>query len=191
MFGSQLQLPEEFEASDSTSAVHFTTKESPCPVSYESVRSHNVGSSDYSTHSIQPWDIWIEYKLNPFDADIVKRVLRQKNQPGKSPTQSRIEDYEKIIHICQERLRQLYTDSDPWACCPHHVTNRELSDWITQGKGEFVFTDAMKGCDGFVTVHSYEYDLVEADNPVPAHILVRTKGSHDWVSPTRSYLGLK
>ena len=65
------------------------------------VRSHNVGTSDYSKHIIQPWSIWIDYNLNAFDADIVKRVLRTKeNTPRK-------EDYEKIIHICQERIRQI------------------------------------------------------------------------------------
>ncbi len=67
----------------------------------EDVRSYNVGDSDYSKHSIQPWQIWIEYQLNPFDADIVKRVLRHKK------SQSRREDYEKIIHICKERIRQI------------------------------------------------------------------------------------
>ena len=46
----------------------------------DNVRNHNVGNSDYSKHKIQPWDIWIEYKLNPFDADIVKRVLREKKK---------------------------------------------------------------------------------------------------------------
>lgn len=61
-------------------------------------REFNVGSSDYSNHKIQPWQIWIEYKLNPFDADIVKRVLRTKDG------ECRTLDYEKIIHICQERL---------------------------------------------------------------------------------------
>ena len=65
------------------------------------VRSHNVGASDYSKHAIQPWDIWMEYHLNPWDADIVKRVLRTKS------TDSRRMDYEKIIHICEERIRQL------------------------------------------------------------------------------------
>ncbi len=65
------------------------------------VRSHNVGTSDYSKHVIQPWSIWIDYNLNAFDADIIKRVLRKKeNTPRK-------EDYEKIIHICQERIRQI------------------------------------------------------------------------------------
>lgn len=65
------------------------------------VRSYNVGSSDYAKHDIQPWDIWREYNLNPWDADIVKRVLRTKETDGRRL------DYEKIIHICKERIRQL------------------------------------------------------------------------------------
>lgn len=63
-------------------------------------RLYNVGSSDYATRRIQPWDIWLEYNLNPWDADIVKRVLRSK------PGERRL-DYEKIKHICDERIRQL------------------------------------------------------------------------------------
>ena len=42
----------------------------------DDVRSFNIGSSDYSKHFIQPWSIWIDYDLNAFDADIIKRVLR-------------------------------------------------------------------------------------------------------------------
>lgn len=71
------------------------------------IRNHNVGKSDYSKHKIQPWDIWIEYKLNPFDADIVKRILRKKAEPGMTEQESRRMDYEKIIHICEERIRQI------------------------------------------------------------------------------------
>lgn len=67
----------------------------------EDVRTYNVGASNYSEHKIQPWDIWLEYGLNPWDADIIKRVLRKKS------TDSRKLDYEKIIHVCQERIRQL------------------------------------------------------------------------------------
>ena len=63
-------------------------------------RDHNVGESDYAKHTIQPWDIWLEYGLNPWDADIIKRVLRDK------PGQRRL-DYEKIKHICDERIRQI------------------------------------------------------------------------------------
>lgn len=64
-------------------------------------REFNVGKSDYSKHVIQPWSIWIDYNLNAWDADIIKRVLRTKEGD------SRILDYEKIIHICTERIRQL------------------------------------------------------------------------------------
>ena len=70
----------------------------------EDARSVNVGASDYSQHLIQPWSIWMDWKLNPWDADIVKRVLRNKKGD------SRILDYEKIIHVCQERIRQLRSD---------------------------------------------------------------------------------
>lgn len=73
----------------------------------QEVRKHNVGQSDYAKHKIQPWDIWMEYHLNPWDADIIKRVLRTKQEKGMTEIESRILDYEKIIHICQERIRQL------------------------------------------------------------------------------------
>ena len=83
------------------------SKETKQRIFEENVRNHNIGKSDYSKHKIQPWDIWIEYKLNPFDADIVKRILRNKDEPGMSKQESRKLDYEKIIHICQERIRQI------------------------------------------------------------------------------------
>lgn len=70
-------------------------------INSEDVRGSNIGASDYSKHLIQPWSIWLEYGLNPWDADIVKRVLRTKEG------ESRILDYEKIIHVCNERIRQL------------------------------------------------------------------------------------
>ena len=66
-----------------------------------SVRAYNRGTSDYSHHIIQPWTIWQDYNLNPWDADIVKRILRTKQGD------SRRLDYEKIIHICQECIRQI------------------------------------------------------------------------------------
>lgn len=67
----------------------------------ENVQSYNVGKSDYAKHAIQPWDIWKEYNLNPWDADIVKRVLRSKEG------EARTLDYEKIIHICKYRIAEL------------------------------------------------------------------------------------
>lgn len=68
------------------------------------VRKYNVGASNYSSneHLIQPWTLWLDYpNLTPFDHDILKRVLREKITDG------RILDYQKIIHICEERIRQL------------------------------------------------------------------------------------
>lgn len=41
----------------------------------------------------------MEYNLNPWDADIIKRILRDKGE--------RRLDYEKIKHICDERIRQI------------------------------------------------------------------------------------
>jgi hypothetical protein len=73
------------------------------------VRSYNVGNSDYSHYTIQPWDIWEEYGLNPWDADIIKRTLRCKSDPNLTQEESRILDYEKIIHVCKERIRQIKT----------------------------------------------------------------------------------
>lgn len=66
------------------------------------VRDHNVGNSNYSKHTIQPWSIWLDYpELTSWDHDIIKRVLRtKKGEP-------RALDYEKIIQICEERLRQI------------------------------------------------------------------------------------
>jgi hypothetical protein len=64
-------------------------------------KKYNIGKSDYSKHDIQPWDIWREYHLNPWDADIIKRVLR--NKQDEDP----ILDYQKIIHICEERIEQI------------------------------------------------------------------------------------
>ncbi len=72
----------------------------------DNTRSYNIGKSNYSTHIIQPWSIWIDYNLNPWDADIIKRILREKEDTP------RAEDYEKIIHICNERLRQIREESN-------------------------------------------------------------------------------
>lgn len=77
----------------------------------KSVRDYNVGKSDYAKHKIQPWDIILEYGLNYWDGDIIKRVLRTKEG------ESRRLDYEKIIHICQERIRQLAEETTPEPKC--------------------------------------------------------------------------
>lgn len=77
------------------------------PAALVSPSLRNVGKSDYATKSIQPWDIWEEYDLNPWDADIVKRILRTKDDASMTPTEQRKLDYQKIIHICEKRIDML------------------------------------------------------------------------------------
>lgn len=70
-------------------------------------RDSNVGNSDYSKHLIQPWSIMLDHNLNYWDGDIIKRTLREKAEGGMTKTEARIMDYKKIIHNCEERIRQL------------------------------------------------------------------------------------
>lgn len=63
----------------------------------ENVRESNIGESDYSKKKIQSWDIWRNWKLDPFEANVVKYTLRSK--PGK-----RLEDLKKACHYLQEIL---------------------------------------------------------------------------------------
>lgn len=79
----------------------FKSNENTTEASKNSIRSYNIGESDYSKRSIQPWDIILMYNLNFFDGSILKYLLRKKF------TEPREKDYEKIIHYCQERLRQI------------------------------------------------------------------------------------
>lgn len=86
------------------------------------VRDHNIGASDYAAHVIQPWAIWIDYALNPWDADIVKRILRTKQG------EDRKQDYRKIIHICEERIRQI--DAVREFICTDNEEDSQRSDMV-------------------------------------------------------------
>lgn len=109
------------------------------------VRDYNVGKSDYSKHKIQPWDIWLEYGLNPWDADIVKRVLRTKEG------EDRKLDYEKIIHVCQERIRQLEAErSEDNSDEPDYKTVMCPSE---EDKPELLYSEGA-GFDGTFNVYS-------------------------------------
>lgn len=98
----------------------------------EDTHSTNIGKSDYSKHLIQPWHIWQCYNLNPWDADIIKRVLRTKEEEGMSENEARKMDYEKIIHNCKERIRQL--DIKERICDKQENTQlRECVESVTKG----------------------------------------------------------
>lgn len=67
------------------------------------VRGRNFGASDYNKgHLISPWVIFLDHpELTFWDMDIIKRILRQKDGDPREL------EYRKIIHDCEERLRQL------------------------------------------------------------------------------------
>lgn len=86
------------------------------------VRSYNCGASDYSKHKFQSWSFWILFRLNPWDADLTKRVLRIKKTDG------RLLDYKKMKHICLERIRQFQNNENVFP-----IENLEPKD-ITLGE---------------------------------------------------------
>ena len=121
------------------------------------VRKDNVGKSNYSQYTIQPWSIWIDYNLNPWDADIVKRTLRTKEEPGMTLDESRIMDYTKIIHICHERIRQINTKDSSTVDLEYPVIALDNSNKsvVFSLLGEELkryteFVEQHKGCGGFV-----------------------------------------
>jgi hypothetical protein len=54
------------------------------------VQTRQVGGDHYVRHSIQPWDIWREYNLDPWEASALKYLLRRK--------ENRLTDLEKCRH---------------------------------------------------------------------------------------------
>ena len=86
-------------------------------------RDWHVGGSDYSRHSVQPYHVWELYGLNPWDADIIKRVLRTKTDTDMSSKDHRINEYKKIQHIAQTRIEQIQI-GDPW------YNNVKIPSWV-------------------------------------------------------------
>ena len=92
------------------------------------VRSYNIGSSEYSHgHKWQVWDIWIALGkyANPFDCDILKRILRIKKSDG------RLLDYQKCVHICKERIRQFDENINPYIIGNSNITVEKLHEMLS------------------------------------------------------------
>ncbi len=136
------------------------------------VRNNNVGKSDYSKHTIQPWSIWIDYELNPWDADIVKRTLRTKEEPGMSAVEARIMDYDKIEHICRERKRQLKNSEN--------ITNPYTSDINPKDTTVFIPDMIIPGKDFMRQL----YDCVSKTDEKPKNMVL----SRDSLSKVIYYL---
>ena len=157
----------------------------------DQVRKNHVGKSDYSQHTIQPWSIWLDYNLNAWDADIVKRVLRTKKEANLSKEASRILDYEKIIHICKERIRQLrnHCDIDNQGCIALDIDDLEFPTKTLYGVNlpdgnSYMFTEEQqskyvafinkhKDCGKQITTE------VKYDSGIGTEIKIKCLGCHE------------
>ena len=69
----------------------------------------NIGESDYSTRKIQPWDVWESFNPTPWEADIIKRLMRTKSAEDDEL------DLQKIRHVCEYKMMELDSDvNQPW-----------------------------------------------------------------------------
>jgi len=67
----------------------------------------NIGESDYSTRKIQPWDVWESFNPTPWEADIIKRLMRTKSAEDDAL------DLQKIRHVCEYKMMELDTQIYP------------------------------------------------------------------------------
>lgn len=144
----------------------------------EDIRAYNVGASDYAQHKIQPWDIYLEYNLNPWDADIVKRVLRTKK------TDTRIMDYEKIIHTCKERIRQLSKEVlKETKVVAQAEAEKPVEDKESDDTTVFCLDEALKPAMFYVEGKKWNgkyvgYSVFMCGNPPYMYLGVDTEGNH-------------
>lgn len=66
-----------------------------------------VGGSHYKSTNIQPWDVFIDWQLDPWLCNVIKYVQRHNKKNGK-------QDLEKAMHYLQfaiqnyEKIRSIY-----------------------------------------------------------------------------------
>lgn len=144
----------------------------------ENVQSYNVGKSDYAKHTIQPWDIWKDWDLNPWDADIVKRVLRTKEG------EPRTVDYEKIIHICKYRIAELSKEvlKETKMTTPTE-TEKPVEDEESDDTTVFCLAEAMKPAMFYIEGVKWDgkyigYSVFMSGNAPYMYLGVNAEGCH-------------
>lgn len=73
----------------------------------QTIKSHNIGESDYSEHRIQVWDIVDEYNLDFYEGNILKYLLRRKGKDSDHRNTNRFMDLQKLIHYAQRKMERL------------------------------------------------------------------------------------
>lgn len=64
-----------------------------------SIPNTQIGGDHYLKHKIQPWDIIDEYKLNFYEGNVLKYLLRDKG--------NRLEDLEKCRHYLDKTIADM------------------------------------------------------------------------------------
>lgn len=65
-----------------------------------STRQTQVGGEHYAKHKIQPWDVWDEYDLDRYTANVIKYLLRGGDKPGNT----RLQDLRKARHYLDKAI---------------------------------------------------------------------------------------
>lgn len=152
----------------------------------ENVQSYNVGKSDYAEHAIQPWDIWKEYNLNPWDADIVKRVLRSKEG------EARTLDYEKIIHICKYRIAELSKEaSKETKVVTPAEAEKPVGDEESDDTTVFCFDESLNPAMLYIEGAKWNgkyagYSVFMAGNDPYMYLGVDAEGNHSYADLSKS-----
>lgn len=66
------------------------------------VMAKQIGGNHYKRTKIQPWDIYSDYKLDPWSANVVKYILRFPHKAG-------VQDLEKAKHYIEYLIKNYET----------------------------------------------------------------------------------
>jgi hypothetical protein len=70
----------------------------PAPAAAPAPSEVQVGGNHYAKYgNIQPWDLWALWNLNPFQANIMKYVVRYRDKGG-------VEDLKKARHMLDKLI---------------------------------------------------------------------------------------
>lgn len=70
---------------------------------YKVEPSKQIGGTHYAKHSIQPWAIIDDWNLDYYLGNVIKYVLRDKND--------KVEDLHKAIHYLEKKIELLQKES--------------------------------------------------------------------------------
>ena len=65
-----------------------------------------VGGDHYLQYgSLQPWDLWFPWNLNPFQAVIIKHLVRYRDKDGLKDLEKAEHYLQKLLEIERQRLK--------------------------------------------------------------------------------------